>query len=276
MFTAALIWGSSFALMKNTVEVFPPNLLLALRFAIACLTLAAVFNGRLRGLNWDYGKKTAIMSVFLYLAFLLQTLGVQKTTPGKNAFLTAIYCVIVPFLYWAFGKRSPTWRNLLAAAACVVGIGLVSLTQRLTIAPGDFYTLLGGFFFAAHLVAISIFSDGKDPALLTVAQFGYCAIFFGVTAWLTGEALPVGTSVSTWAALLYMALFCTALGLLLQIYGQKYTAPSTASLILSLEAVFGVIFSVFLYGEALTIRLILGFVLIFAAVLISELNPRKA
>lgn len=271
LFGAALIWGSSFFIMKNAVSSIPPNFLLAIRFTIACLFLAVIFHKKLKLINADYIKSGLLIGLCLFLAYYMQTVGLTDTTPGKNAFLTAVYCIIVPFLYWIVKKARPDLWNFIAALLCIIGIGLVSLTNGYKIEPGDAFTLIGGFFFAAHLVTVCIFSHGKDPILITILQFGFCAVF----SWGFGLVFETMPAWSKWnsgmiAEMLYLTFFATAAALLLQNIGQKYTNPSAAAIILSLESVFGVVFSVLFYGEKLTMKLTIGFIIIFAAIFISE------
>lgn len=268
---AALIWGSSFFIMKNTVEILPPNFLLAIRFSISCIFLAIIFFKRLKLINKEYIKSSIVISLCLFVAYYTQTLGITDTTPGKNAFLTATYCVIVPFLFWLVNKTKPDKSNFAAAVLCIAGIGLVSLTQGLHIRYGDLLTLVGGFFFAAHMVAVAKLARDKDPFVLTILQFGFSAVYSWIMGFAT-ETLPKASdfSVDLLASMIYLVFFATAAALLLQNIGQKYTHPGTASILLSLESVFGVIFSVIFYGEKLTLQLAAGFIFIFLAVVISE------
>lgn len=269
LFTAALVWGSSFFIVKDTTDNIPPNFLLAMRFTIGCIALSIIFHKRLRNLNADYMKKGAVIGLCLFAAYSSQTIGITDTTPGKNAFLTAVYCIIVPFLFWAVNRTRPDRYNILAAILCLAGIGLVSLTEGLNMRMGDALTLLGGFFYAVHMVMVAKLGHDKDPVLISILQFGYAAIFAWAVALLL-EPRPGAFTGADVGAILFLSLGCTAFALLLQNIGQKYTHPAAASIILSLESVFGVFFSVLLYGEELTGRLILGFILIFAAILISE------
>lgn len=269
LFAAALIWGSSFFVVKDTTDAMAPNFLLAVRFTIGCLALAAIFHKRLKKLDKDYMKKGALIGLCLFLAYSSQTIGITDTTPGKNAFLTAVYCVIVPFLFWAVNKTRPDRYNLIAAVLCLTGIGLVSLTDGLTIRMGDAMTLLGGFFYALHMVIVAKLAHDKDPILISILQFGYAAVFSWIVTAIFEQPPQTITMGSVWA-ILFLSLGCTAFALSLQNIGQKYTHPAAASIILSLESVFGVFFSVLMYGERLTSQLILGFVLIFVAVIISE------
>lgn len=269
LLTAALIWGSSFFIMKNSTEVFPPFTLLALRFTIGCGVLALVFANKLKHLTRRTLTHGAVIGVFLITAYSIQTLGLMHTTPGKNAFLTAVYCVLVPFCHWLFNRKRPDKYNWLAAVLCLSGIGLVSLEGDLTMGLGDGLTLISGLFYALHLVAISRFSQGDDPVLLTLVQFAMAAVCAWVVSALT-ETFPLHAGAEAWGGLTYLALFATAGALLLQNVGQKYTPAAPAAILLSLESVFGVLFSVIFYHETVTARLAIGFGLIFLAVIISE------
>ena len=104
LFTAAMIWGSSFFIVKNTVDVFSNNYLMAIRFTAGCLLLALLFPKKLRQLDRTCLLQGTVLGVLIFAAYCIQTIGLMETTPGKNAFFTAVYCVIVPFLYWAVDR----------------------------------------------------------------------------------------------------------------------------------------------------------------------------
>lgn len=274
LFLTALIWGSSFIIVKDTVNAVPPNLLLTIRFFIAFVILSTLYHKKYKLISKQYIKNGAWLGFILFISFLTQTIGISHTTPGKNAFLTTIYCVLVPFIAWGINRIKPDIYNTLAALLCFIGIGLVSLTQSLTISIGDLWTLTCGFFFALHMVYIDKLTKEHDVILLTIVQFGFTA-FFSLLSTLLFEEIPTFSTipVESLIGLLYLGCFCTAIGLLLQNIGQKYTSPSSSAIILTLESVFGVIFSVLLYGDTLTPRLLTGFLLIFTSVILSEVKP---
>lgn len=268
LFAATLIWGSSFVVLKNTLDSVPVFLLLAVRFLVAAALLAVVFHGRLAGLGKDCVFYGAVMGLLLLAAYCVQTFGLAGTTPGKNAFLTAVYCVIVPFFSWAVTRVRPDKYNLAAALLCIAGIGLVSLSGDLTMTPGDALTLLSGFFYAAHIVCVSRFSKRHDIITLTVLQFAVTGAGALLLALLFERPLTIPLQAAP--GLAYLSVVSTALALLFQNIGQKYTEPAAASVLLSLEAPFGVLFSLLFYGELPTGRMLAGFALIFAAVICSE------
>ena len=115
LFLAALIWGGTFFIVKNTVDAFPPNLLLAWRFSIAFVLLGIVFFKCWKKMDKGYLWRGALMGLFLFIAYSVQTIGIQYTTPGKSAFLTAVYCVMVPFFYWMIDKKAPDAFNIASA-----------------------------------------------------------------------------------------------------------------------------------------------------------------
>jgi len=269
LLAAALIWGSSFFVMKNAVDGIPVFLLLGIRFTVGSVLLALIFCRRLPRLRPRLMLHGCVAGVLLFAAYTVQTFGLAGTTPGKNAFLTAVYCVLVPFLNWLIIRRRPTGWNWLAAVMCLAGIGLVSLDGDLTIRQGDLLTLLGGVLFAAHLVAVSRFGEEDDPVLLTLAQFITAAACCWIGT-LTTEAWPAAWPQNAWVELAYLAVFATTAALLLQNVGQSVTPAAPAAILLSLESVFGVLFSVIFYHETVTPRLLAGFALIFLAVIASE------
>lgn len=266
---ATLIWGSTFVIMKSTLDSVPTFYLLAFRFTVAAVILSVVFWKKWKLLDKSYLIGGAVMGTFLFAAYSVQTFGLSLTTPGKNAFLTAVYCVIVPFLYWMVTKRAPDKYNVAAAFLCITGVGLVSLSGGLSVNFGDVLTLIGGLVYACHIIAVSKSSQGKDVFLLTTVQFAVTAAWSWIFA-LIFERFPTAVSGGAIGGLLYLAIAATAGALLFQNVGQKYTPPSTAAVLLALEAPFGVAFSIFAGSESLTGAMVVGFVLIFTAIICSE------
>lgn len=275
---ATIIWGASFVFMKDAVGVMEPAWLIGVRFTLTALVLTAVF--------WRHVRRSltrrdlalgAVLGLANFLAFWVQTIGLAYTTPGKNAFLTAVYCVIVPFVYWAVAARRPTRYNLLAAVLGVAGIGCVSLgAESLSMGFGDAMSLLCALFFALHIVLVGRFASGRDVLALTVYQFwmgGACGLAVGALT----EPLPDLAAITPdfLANLAYLVVLASCVALVIQNVALAHVPPTQASLLLSLESVFGVVFSVLLYGEALTPRLLVGFALIFGAIIVSETLPRR-
>ena len=168
-------------------------------------------------------------------------------------------------------KLKPDRYNVLAAVLCVAGVGLVSLTGDLTVNPGDGLTLVCAVFYAAHIVAVAKVSPQRDIYLLTVFQFA----FAGLYAWIGGaatEAFPAQalSRPEVLLPLAYLAVMATTAALLFQNVGQVWSDPASAAVILSLESVFGVLCSVLFAGDKVNGRMLLGFAMIFVAVVCSE------
>ncbi|MDE8702218.1 DMT family transporter [Adlercreutzia equolifaciens] len=276
LLAATIIWGIAFVVMKDAVDVLPPAQLIGVRFLLTGLLMAAVFHRSLRGtLNGPCLRAGLVLALVTFLAFWVQTIGLADTTPGKNAFLTATYCVIVPFLLWIVARKRPTLANVGAAVLCIAGIGLVSMTAgSFRLEFGDLMTLLCAVFFAAQIIAISHYAQQFNVLALTVYQFLFGGLMGLVLGGLTEPAPTLAVLTPDFLFnLFYLVVFASGLCYLFQNVGLAHVAPAQGSLLLSLESVFGVLASVLLYGEVVTGRMMLGFVLIFAAILISELAP---
>ena len=272
LFAAAFIWGSSFFIMKDTLDSMPVQYLLAIRFTTGAVLLGLVCWKKWRPfMKPDYLWRGGLMGLCLYLAYAIQTYGLERTTSSKNAFLTAVYCVLVPFFHWAFSRVRPDKFNILAVVLCVAGVGLVSLNGDLSINIGDLLTLLCAVFYALHIVVTAKVSPERDISLLTVFQFAFAALFAWIGGLLT-EDFPA-TALSSAEVLLpmaYLGIMATTVALLFQNVGLVYSDPSSGAVILSLESVFGVLCSVVFYGDPVTLKLMAGFLLIFLAVVCSE------
>ncbi|MBQ9715116.1 MAG: DMT family transporter [Clostridia bacterium] len=269
LLTATLIWGSTFVILKNALDAVPTYFILSFRFLTATLLLSAIFYKKWRLVNKTYLWQGCLIGVCLALAYIFQTVGLANTTPGKNAFLTATYCVLVPFMMWMIYGKKPDKFNVIAAFTCIVGIGLVSLDGQFVIQFGDWMTLVCGIFFGLQIVFISVFNKDKDAILMTIIQFFTAGIITGILS-LCFETMPQSIPTDAWIEVIYLTLFGTTVAMLLQNLSQKHMLPSAAAIILTLEAVFGTVFSVLFYGEVLTLKLVAGFVVIFFAVLTSE------
>lgn len=267
----ALIWGFSFVVIKDSLDLIPPSYILAFRFTLASLVLGCLFHKKLRALNKQIIKQGAFLGLLLFLSYLFQTIGLDYTTAGKNAFLTTIYVVLVPFLHWIINRKKPNKYCIIAAFLAIWGIGLLSLQGDFTINIGDALTLVSGFGYALHMIYIDKYTKVCSAVLLTILQL----FFGGVFSWLTAPILDGGFPTAVFqpnmiAGMLYLGLFCTMVAFLLQNVCQKYTSPSATSLLLSLESVFGAIFSAIFLAERMTLRMYTGCLLLFAGVILAE------
>ncbi len=270
-----IIWGSAFVVMKNSIDVISPTFVLAYRFTIAALGMMILFWRQIRGISKQELRCGALLGVFLFISYYFQTYGLKYTTASKNAFITTLYVVIVPFLGFVINHVKPKLNNSIAAVLAVVGLALLSLKGDMTINFGDFLTFICGICFAVQIIFLEKYTKYCTPIRLTVMQMASAAICSWIIAILTeGPFKPEvfmlpGVTVS----MLYLGLFSSMICFLLQSIGQKYVSASTSSILLSFESVFGLVFSVWLLHEELTVKMLIGCALMFVAAILAELNP---
>ncbi len=276
----ALLWGFSFVVMKDAVGLLPTFTLLAIRFAVAAAIMLAVCWKSLRaGVSRRDAAVGAAVGVALWAAYVAQTLGLAQTTAGKNAFLTGTYCVLVPFVSHLMGGERLGFYNVGAAAICLVGIGFVALDD-FAIGTGDVLTLVGAVFFALEICIVGKYGASTDVNTVSFWMFLVVAVLSAASAVVFEPgSLNVAWTWGVVGRLAFLAVICTCFNMFIQNAGLAHVESSTGSLLLSLESPSGVLFSVLLAGEALTARLLVGFALIFAAIVISEthlsfLKPR--
>lgn len=268
MLLTAAIWGFAFVVVKDSLNSVPPIYMLAFRFSIASIAISLIFVKKFMLMTKEILLHGIILGFFLFASYAFQTIGCQYTTAGKNAFLTAIYVVLIPFFLWALTKHSPNIKIFLAAFLAITGIALLSLQKDLSINFGDVLTMICGIGFALHIIFIAKFNATEDAILLTILQLVFAAIFSWILApFLDGDfPLLAFQNQQTIFSMLYLGIISTMIAFFLQNICQKYTPTTVASLLLSLESVFGVIFSCIFLGEVLTLRMIIGCFLIFIAI----------
>nr|WP_187231536.1 DMT family transporter [Collinsella sp. BA40] len=267
----ALIWGYSFLTMKTVLDTIPTYMLLACRFLPSAAIMFAIFHKRIRAhFNLEYLGIGLLMGCVIWSAYGTQTLGLVDTTPGKNAFLTGTYCILVPFIaFILFRERITKW-HISAAVLCLVGVGFVALDD-FSIGRGDLLTLVGAGFFALDMAVVGHVGRTRDVSVLTFWMFLFVGTFSLITTTFFEPVVPAAMwTPGTIGQLAFLAVMCTTVGLLLQNQALSHVPPATGSLLLSLESPFGVLFSVLVAGEVLTGKLILGFALIFLSIVLSE------
>lgn len=190
--------------------------------------------------------------------------------------MTTVYCVIVPFLSWAVSKKRPDIYNFIAAAICITGIGLVCLDGKMSFSfLGEGFTLICGIFYALQIVAVEKWCSDLDVILHTIIQF-FTAFFICFIFFISSESFPKHISTGSVLSLVYVTAFVTALCFVFMNMGIKHTTASSSSLILCLESVFGILFSMIFYHERPTLQTAVGFVIIFVGIVLNETKPKFA
>ena len=275
---AATIWGFSFVIVKDSLDYIGAMYMIAYRYTIAALAMSLIFIKKGKLLNRDYRLYGLLTGSFLFLAYVTQTIGCDYTTAGKNAFLTTVYVIFIPFITWILTRRRPRFYVFIAAIMSITGIGFLALgSEDAGVNAGDVLTIICGIFFALHIIFTERFNRrGGDPLFLTLLQFVFTAIFGWISAPFFDGAFPLATAFTSRVVLsmMYLGLLSTMVGFSLQNIGLKYVQSSLASLFLSFESVFGILFSTLLLHEAFTGRMFFGCLLIFSAVLLAENGSR--
>ncbi|MEK4425524.1 DMT family transporter [Solibacillus sp. FSL K6-1523] len=272
MLITAVMWGSGFIGMAVGLEYWTVFQLMAGRFLLASIILSIIFYKKLKLITKSVLWKGAVLGAILFGAFTLQTMGLEYTTPSKNAFLTALNVIIVPIIAYVIYKRRIDRFEFIAAGMAIVGIGFLSLQDSLTINFGDFLSILCAVGFAFDIFYTNVFVKTEDALALTIVQF-YTATILSMISLLALGEVPTTYSTEGIYIILYLAVFCTAVAYVCQNIGMQYANPTKSAIILSTEALFGTMFSVWLLSEILTGRMWIGCVLIFVAIIFAEVKP---
>ena len=276
--TAALLalaacWGSTFFLIKDLLDRVPTLDFLALRFAIAAVALLVVAPRAIGRLSPVVRRHAMVLGGLYGLAQILQTAGLAQTPASISGFVTGLYVVFTPLLAAAILRtRIPTitWA---AVTLATVGLAVLAL-NGLSIGYGEAITLASAVLYALHIVGLGAWSSAQDAIGMTILQVIVIAVVCALGTVRDGIVLPDRTS--DWLSVLYMAVVVGALGLLGQTWAQAHLPPTRCAIIMSMEPVFASFFAVWLGGEDLTARLLVGGTLVLVAMLTVELAPRRS
>lgn len=265
-------WGAAFVVMKPAIEQQPFYDFLATRFTLAALVMIAVrpqvvkqFTPRLLAAGLPLG-------VMLGLAYVTQTLALELTTAAITGFLTGLYVVLTPLLAWGFLKNKLTFKILVSVVLATAGLALISITD-LGIQPGHLWGIVCALLFAAHIVGLGKFSPRFEAYPFTVVQLIAVAAVSWVGAVGDGYQAPPTTDV--WLAVIFTAVFATALAFFAQTWAQARMAASRVAIILTAEVVFTAAIAVAVGQETLAMRTTMGGLLMVAAMLIVEWPSRR-
>lgn len=279
----AAIWGCAFVAQSVGMEYLGPFTFNAIRCLLGAVVLVPVILMVRRDKTEEQKKKEnpkllLIGGLCCGAAFTtatsLQQIGIMQTTAGKAGFITALYIVIVPVLGIFIGKKVgvKVWTGV---AVAVVGMYLLCIKEGFTISKGDFLILLCAGVFSVHILMIDYFSPKVDGVCMSCIQFLVCGLVSAVPmmAW---EKPTMDAILAAWMPIGYAGVFSCGVAYTLQIIAQKNVAPTVASLLLSLESVFSVLAGWLILGERMTIKEMLGCVLVFAAVILAQLPEKES
>ena len=279
----AMIWGAAFVAQSVGMDYLEPFTFQASRCFLGSLVLLPVIavmdrRGVSRRPVTAEAKKQQLYfglacGVIIFAACSLQQWGLLYTTPGKSGFLTSLYIILVPMAGLLFGRRVKPW-VWGSVVLAVLGLYLLCGSTDFSLGAGELLTLGSAVAFCFHILVIDRASSQVDGVRLSATQFFICGCLSLVCAFLW-ETPRWENILACWIPIGYAGIFSSGVAYTFQIIGQAYTEPTVASLLMSLESVFSVIFGWIILRQALTPTELLGCALVFAGVLISQI-PGKA
>ena len=267
----ALIWGSTFVLVKQSVSQFPVYAFLCLRFTLATAVLLLLFGSRLRSLQWQMIGAGLIIGLFLFGGYALQTVGLQHTTASKAGFITGLSVVIVPVLSASLLRRMPDRQALAGVILATIGLALLTLDRNMIPTKGDLIVLGCAACFALHITAVSAFAPRTDALALTIIQIGVVALLSGIIA-ATSEKWLWDIPRDIYLSAAFTGVLATALAFAIQNSVQVHTSSTHTALIFATEPVFAALFGYFMANEHLTKRALVGCGFILLGMLLAELR----
>ncbi len=275
LLAVAIVWGTTFVVVKESLESTPVFAYLFYRFAIAFLVLSPWFYTRRKQLNAGLIRSGILLGLLYFGAFGTQTLGLASIGASISAFLTGLYVVLVPLAAWSLFGRRPRHTALYASVLALIGLWFLTAPQdsngALRLGTGEWLTLLCALLFALHIVATDHFTRRYDTWLLVGVQFLTVTLLSGLSSLLFEPfTWPKVWNDQLLFSLAITGVFATAFALLVQTRMQRYTTPTRTAIIFAMEPVSAAFFGVLYAGEDLSLSQVLGGMLIVAAMLLAE------
>ncbi len=277
----ALIWGFAFVAQRVGMEHIGPFTYNGVRFVLGALSLLPLLWINRRSTvhvgpgGWWLALWGGLLAgLLLFTGASLQQVGIVYTTAGKTGFITGLYVVIVPLIGWLLGYRI-AWGTGIGAVLAIAGLYLLTLADSLTLVYGDGLVLISAFFWAGHVLIIGWLSGRHiEPVLLACLQFIVCAVLSLMVA-VTTETIHLNQLQEATLPILYGGILSVGVAYTLQVVAQRDTPPAHAAIILSLETVFAALGGGWLLHETLSGRGIVGCILMFVGMLLSQKSINK-
>ena len=265
----ALVWGTTYAVIKDTLSVVQPFSLMMFRFVFSALILSLMYLKKIKIIKGVDLKRGIIIGIFMFLAFYFLIVSIRFTTASKFSFIVGAYVLIVPFLSWVINKTKLDRYAIVGAILATIGLAFLTMERGAVFNLWDLVAGCCSFFFAAHMIAIEKYSGDSDPILLTIIQFITTAVLFII---LTGikEGYDFMVLPEIKWTLGYLVIISTIIPFAIQNIVQRYISSTSTALILTLQSAFGSIFAVYYLDERMTKQMIIGCLLIFIAIVFQE------
>ena len=263
------IWGTTFALLRDSLRLIHPAELMAIRFSLAALLLAVLFPKAMRA-----ARPALVPGIWLGLwltaGYFAQVMGLMTITASRSAFITSTYILFTPFLAIPLARAYPGIGEILGVALGFTGILLFSADVGFSLRAGDLWTLGCALAFGIQIVVTNIVAKKHEPIALSVIQMAVAALAgWTVVVLRGGFGTPLGSI--PWGVLIYLAVIATALVIALQTWALARTTPVKAAVLFSTEPIFAALFAVAFFGEGMTTREVIGGAVILFGVFVTEL-----
>ncbi len=271
---AGVIWGINFVVVKFAVGQMPPLYYLGLRFLVAAVVLAPFSVSRLRRLNRQGWLIGCGVGALLFGGFVLQTIGLQTISPAMSGFLTSLYVMVVPLILVVFTGRWPSPMLALGIGVVVGGLALLSIYGEFGFGWGEIFTLLATIFWAVHILGVAYGAPRISIIAFVELQMAVCAVL-SLTASFIFEQPKLFAGWEATGAVLWTGIMGGVVAYMLMALGQRYTPPTLAGVLMSLEVVFALIVSMIVGYDTLTWRTFVGFMLVFAGTTVARIGSER-
>jgi drug/metabolite transporter (DMT)-like permease len=265
----ALVWGTTYAVIKDTLSIIQPFSLMMFRFGFSALILSLMYLKKFKTIKGVDLKRGIIIGIFMFLAFYFLIVSIRFTTASKFSFIVGAYVLIVPFLSWIINKTKLDRYAIVGAILATIGLAFLTMEKGAVFNLWDLVAGCCSFFFAAHMIAIEKYSGDSDPILLTIIQFITTAVLFIILTGIKEGYDFIVLPEIKWT-LGYLVIISTIIPFAIQNIVQRYISSTSTALILTLQSAFGSIFAVYYLDERMTKQMIIGCLLIFIAIVFQE------
>lgn len=265
LLSVAVIWGSAFVVMKDTLHRQDVNSFLACRFILAALIMAVLRPKAFAHFDKKFLTRGIILGVLLGCGYIFQTFGLTLTSVAKTGFITGLYAVFTPLIAAGLLKKHISKIQWLSVGLAAVGLAFLSM-NGFSMGLGEFLVVISAAFYAGHIVALSEWSAGANAYALTVLQLGVVGIICFIASLKSGFHMPPDSGV--WKAIIYTAIFASAFAFIVQTWVQSFMSATSTGIILTMEYIFAALFGVWFGHESLTLRVVIGGSLVIAAMYI--------
>lgn len=267
----AIIWGSTFIIVKQSVENIPVFSFLFMRFALAGMLLILINVPKLKAIDKGVLADGVMLGIALFLAYAFQTFALTAASASITAFITGLFVVFVPILSSVFLRKLPRQEAMIGVVFATIGLGFITLQGRFIVSFGEFLALVCAFFIAIHIILTDKLSRRNDFCLLTMVQVNIVGLFSLIFSFfLDPSVIPIQFNDQLIFSLIINSVFATFVAFVIQMSMQKYTTPTKAAIIFIMEPVSSAFFSYWIGGELLTAKQYVGTSFILLAMVFTE------